>query len=202
MVYSILFVFIFQHIVYSKRIFRLKKPGRSVYLGKSARGHLAFRPFYKSDIFEDRSSEYYGYVNVKINGYYPKVWTTTYNQKYLVYHTNNDDYRQQFRAIHLKKDMVAIKSRWNHKCLDYTVSTIKLRRCNRIYKNQRFLITDTRGSWYGSSIYNPYYSDYGWGRCFNCLPGGFGSNDQGFAAAIASQSILGLLNSPFNFPYF
>lgn len=93
-----------------------------------------------------------------------------------------------WRAQHFGRDLVNIRPYLNtRKCLTYNRSQkqfqMKICRPRQIFKDQKFLIASKDGIWKGNTA-NGYFIgdpdlDVMWGVCSTCIPGGFGSEDQG-----------------------
>lgn len=98
-----------------------------------------------------------------------------------------------WQARHFGRDLVTIRPYLNTKnCLTYNRSRSKfqIKRCRpaKIFKDQKFLVTSKAGVWKGTTTDGYYFGDPNddilWGTCPTCIPGGFGSEDQGKAQDI------------------
>lgn len=177
------------------RIFRLKHPKNELYLGGFGEAPY-FVEFASSYVFEDIASvERPGYVRIVVPEL-ERLWLVLKKEKYLIFHQNHGDHNQLFKVHFLARDVVAIES-FIGGCLKYDDDQEKLvlEECNYLtnFKNQTFLITDTNGLWLGSGSTKDGWGleiedGIVWGECPTCVPGGFGSLDQGVEFDVGVQN--------------
>lgn len=178
-------IFIFISFSYC-RIFRLKHPKQEIFASVE-KFFAMFDDLSRSTLFEDSQSRITpGTVNVKVKNSMDQALTLNYTGNIISYYRNGGR-NQEFRAIHLSRDVVAIESAMGG-CIEHKNdnSGFTIADCKYWsgYLEQTFLITDEQGIWHGFGIFetaytNAYERGVIWGVCSTCIPGGFGSPDQG-----------------------
>lgn len=186
MIFTIAFIFFTNLLlIQTRRNFRIKHPYENIYFGLGTDNRVTLVKFNKSDLFRDKVSlRIPGTVNVVVLKGDQKVWDMA-NAESLIYYPLHDGKNQRWEVIHLLRDVIVITSPAFDRCLDWATLPISMKPCNveNEYKNQVFLITDHSGVWRGYMNYDYYWNVspdvvYPWGECFDCLPGGFGSEHQ------------------------
>lgn len=169
------------------RVFRLKHPEKNLFIGGPD-----FYPFFtcinSSNVFEDEeSANIADRILIKVKDSKNKVWDVESSGKNLIYYGNHGGKNQLFTVIHLARDVVAIESSLGG-CFQYVEENnrFELADCaiETNYFGQVFLITDEDGVWKGCGSYaegwgTPSEASIKWGICPTCIPGGFGSIEQG-----------------------
>lgn len=199
----IILIFLFKMSI--AREFKLKDYVSGKYLGLDGDNFLKFKEYKNSMIFKDKKSSYRkGTVNVQVESIPSISWTYDKGNRYMSIFALHGGGNQRFVAYHIARDLVVIGTEVEaDKCMTLNRSTMRLyfAECNWMYNwpNQKFQVTDVDGVWHGDTLHGYYRGDIGYsvdyGRCPGCLPGGFGSEEQGDVTDYTTNAILNTVKS-------
>lgn len=177
-------IFIFLKYSLSRTV-RLKHPKKDLFVGGKD-WYPTFVEKSLSGIFKDTASEGKpGRILIDVQKKSNMVWDIEGAMENLIFYPKHGGKNQQFKVIHIARDVISIKSILN-KCVTFEKKLDRFvrKKCKISDRNQIFLITNIDGEWKGSGNLkkgwgNKDEEDVDWGNCPDCVPGGFGSEKQG-----------------------